>query len=174
MEDQLVVKAKKGDQEALAELLYNNYEMVYRYLIKFTLNVNLAEDLVQEAMMKAIEKIELFDDQKSKFSTWLVTIAQNTYIDSLRRKKNEQKAALGDVVLRGFQKEFQGYDDAWNRVLDALADLSEEIRLPIILKHYYGYSLEEIAKTMKIPLGTVKSRIHNGLKALKKELDENE
>jgi len=54
--------------------------------------------------------------------------------------------------------------------LDALSKLDNIIRFPLLLKHYYGYSYEEISKKMSIPLGTVKSRIHNGLKFLRKEL----
>ena len=79
----------------------------------------------------------------------------------------------GDI-LENLVYKTEIYDDSWKRILQALSKLNEETRFPIILKHYYGYSYEEIAKKMKILTGTVKSRIHNGLKTLKKELEANE
>lgn len=176
MDEDLVLKAKMGNHEALAQLLYRNYEIVYKYLIKFVLNVNVAEDITQETMVRAIEKFDLYNAQKSKFSTWLITISQNLYMDHLRKVKRESKYIEGSITQ---EEDFIGrlsvqakeYDGSWNAILNALSKLSEEIRHPVVLKHYYGYSLEEIASKMSIPLGTVKSRIHNGLKTLRKELE---
>lgn len=172
MDEQLLRKVRKGDQNALAQLLYNNYEIVYKYLYKFTFDKSLSEDLVQETMVRAIVKIEAYDENKSKFSTWLITIAQNIYLDYLRKKKVENKyvdqseKVLEEKIEMGIYND----DDSLKRTLDALAKLEDMTRLPLLLKHYYGFSYEEIAKKMSIPLGTVKSRIHNGLKYLRKEL----
>lgn len=173
-EHELVIQAQNGNREALARLLHNNYEIVFRYLIKFTLDRITAEDITQDTMLRAIEKFDLYNSEKSKFSTWLITIAQNIYLDQLRKNKSQKKyVEEGDIVERLIEKT-DSYDDSWNRILCALSRLNEEARYPIILKHYYGYSYEEIAKKMKILTGTVKSRIHNGLKILKKELEEYE
>ncbi|WP_010243119.1 RNA polymerase sigma factor SigY [Acetivibrio cellulolyticus] len=172
MDEQLLKKVRKGDQNALAELLYDNYEIVYKYLYKFTFDKSLSEDLVQETMVRAIVKIEFYDEKKSKFSTWLITIAQNIYVDYLRKKKVENRymdqseKVLEEKIEIGIYSD----DDSINRILDALARLDDITRLPLLLKHYYGFSYEEIANKMSIPLGTVKSRIHNGLKVLRKEL----
>lgn len=174
MDEHLVAQAKRGSREALAQLLYANYEIVFKYLIKFTLNKGTAEELAQETMVRAIEKFHLYLPERSKFSTWLITIAQNLYMDQLRKRKREQKQIDEEISIESLELVFSEQDDTWKRVLDALARLSEDIRLPIVMKHYYGYSLEEIAKRMSIPLGTVKSRIHNGLKTLRKELEEDE
>jgi RNA polymerase sigma-70 factor, ECF subfamily len=168
MDEELVYQAQQGDQEALAQLLYKNYDVVYKTLIKFTLNATLAEDLAQEAMVRAIEKIHLYQPQKSKFSSWLITIAQNIYIDSLRKGKSEQKYTAGQAHTMELG---EPPNEDWSQVLEALAHLPEDSRLPVILKHYYGYSYEEIAIRMKINIGTVKSRIHNTLKLLKKEME---
>lgn len=169
MNEELVHEARRGDQEALAQLLYNNYDIVYKTLIKFTLNTNLAEELAQETMVRAIEKISLYDPEKSKFSSWLITIAQHIYIDTLRKGKNERKY----VAEQGIKLELEtSTDDDWIRALEALGHLPEDTRFPVVLKHYYGYSYEEISSLMKINVGTVKSRIHNALKALRKELEQ--
>ncbi|MFZ5989056.1 MAG: RNA polymerase sigma factor SigY [Bacillota bacterium] len=172
MEEQLVKRARDGDQDALAQLLYNNYEIIHKYLIKFTFNKTLAEDLAQETMVKAIEKIEYYDKGKSKFSTWLIAISQNIYLDYLRKRKTEKKYtdAGEEALLDRVNIEMYTTDDSLNQVLEALGKLDEAIRFPILLKHYYGYSYEEIAKKMSVPLGTVKSRIHNGLGVMRREL----
>jgi len=171
MDENLAIKAQKGDQEALAQLLYSNYEIVFKYLIKFTFNVSVAEELVQETMIKAIEKIIMFNPERAKFSTWLISIAQNIYIDTLRRKKREQKYVHEDITIDDLTDHQYVQDNSINSAIEALSHLSEDIRLPIILKHYYGFTLEEIAMKMLIPLGTVKSRIHNGLATVRKELE---
>lgn len=174
MGEEWIREAKNGNQEAMAQLLYSNYEFLYKFLIKLTFNASLAEDLVQEAMVRAIEKFYLYDAAKSKFSTWLITIAQNLYLDYLRKNKRIQFHGEEDQICEVQAEETAGTDDSWQRVVDALKVLPETIRIPIVLKHYYGYSLEEIADIMSIPLGTVKSRIHNGLKTLRKELEPHE
>ena len=174
MEERLIEDAKKGNRHSLAKLLYEDYEMVFRYLVKFTLNKNLAEDLVQETMVRAIEKFELFDPDKSKFSTWLIAIAQNIYLDGIRKRKREKAHINEELQLEALYDLQTEHDEDWDRVLDALSRLPEESRIPLVMKHYHGYSLEEIAKIMSIPLGTVKSRIHNAIKAVRKELEQDE
>ena len=176
MDDELVNRAKGGNHEALALLLYKNYEIVYKYLVKFTLNINMAEDLAQETMVRAIEKIELYNPEKSKFSTWLITISQNIYMDHLRKVKRESKyieesISKDEALTEILAVQDKEYDGTWDAILNALLKLSEELRYPVVLKHYYGFSLEEISSKMSIPLGTVKSRIHNGIKTLRKELE---
>ncbi len=177
MDEHLVRQAKNGSKEALAQLLYSNYEIVYKFLIKFTLNITMAEDLSQETMVRAIEKFDLYDHARSKFSTWLISIARNIYIDWLRKGKHERVGEEGGLLeaLASVEDSIGGIDsDLMHNTIDALSKLQDEIRLPLLLKHYYGYTYEEIAGMMGIPVGTVKSRIHNGLKLLRKELEKDE
>lgn len=164
----LVRDAKAGSEYAMAQLLQQNYTIVFRYLLKFTLNKEAAEDMTQDAMVKAIEKLYLYQPEKSKFSTWMITVAQHTYLDELRRRKrewvSEEVAEYSPAVTAPL------LDESLQALLDALAAMPEEIRVPVVLKHYYGYSYDEIGKLMKIPAGTVKSRIHNAMGKLRKEL----
>ncbi|WP_438448497.1 RNA polymerase sigma factor SigY [Gorillibacterium sp. sgz5001074] len=173
-ERRLIENAKRGDRTALSLLLQRNYSFLMKYLIKATMQPGYAEDLAQETMLRAMEKIRLYNGQ-SKFSSWLITIGTRLYIDSLRKRKRElrwQEEQEQSLRKLRWQAEYGGSE--WPDVLDALGVMPEEIRLPIILKHYYGYAYEEIAGMMDIPPGTVKSRIHNGLKSLRKELSEHE
>lgn len=168
-EQELIRQAVRGDAVALSMLMQQHYSFLMKYLIKVTLNSALAEDITQETMIKCIEKIHLYNG-KSKFSSWLITIATNLYIDDLRKKKREQNWQEQEQSLRKMRWQASQLQEDWPLVLDALGGLSEDVRVPIILKHYYGYSYEEIAEIMQLAAGTVKSRIHNGLKSLRKEL----
>lgn len=173
MEDHLIDEARGGNRHSLARLLYDNYEMVFRYLIKFTMDRNAAEELVQETMVRAIGKFDMYEPARSKFSTWLIAIAQNLFLDSIRRRKREQKYLHEELQIEDLYDLPAEHDEELDRVLEALARLPEESRFPLLLKHYHGYSLEEIARLMSIPVGTVKSRIHNAIKAVRKELELN-
>lgn len=169
MEEKLLVaKARKGDKEALELLLYNNYRIVYGYLFKLTMNKDTALDYTQEAMVKAIINICKFSGD-SKFSTWLISIASNAYKDSLRKNKRIKDIELSDLDI-------QASDNVEERVIiseevlrlkGALMKIPGEKRQAFILKHYYNYSYEEIAKILKCPLGTVRSRLHYCIRKLK-------
>ncbi len=169
-EEHLIWKAKRGDSQSLARLLQNNYTFLYKYFIKLTMNEAWAEDLTQETILKAIEKLNMYNGA-SKFSSWLITIGSHLYIDQLRKKKREKEWRESQKVMRSLKWSFENNGE-WPRILEAMQVLSEEQRLAIILKHYYGYSLEEIANMFKIPIGTVKSRLHNGLGKLREEMDD--
>jgi RNA polymerase sigma-70 factor, ECF subfamily len=168
-EKKLIKKAKKGDHEAFALLFKENYPFLLKYLIKITLNRDIAEELAQETMAKCVEKIHQYNG-KSKFSSWLITIATNKYIDEQRKRKREQDWRKEEAGYRKLKWELESRNEDWNDVLAALGKLPDDTRLVIILKHYYGYSYEEIGVMTKVPEGTIKSRVHNGITWLRKEL----
>jgi RNA polymerase sigma-70 factor (ECF subfamily) len=170
MEEQVIIKlAQQGDTAALAKLLQEHYPFVVKYLIKITFDPHWAEDLAQETMLKCIRKIKLYNGQ-SKFSSWLITIATRLHIDHLRKRQRESNWQDEEVNLRKIKFHAAHLDDDWPTILDALGAVSPNVRTAIILKHYYGYSLEEIAEMMDVPTGTIKSRIHNGIRIIRKEL----
>jgi RNA polymerase sigma-70 factor (ECF subfamily) len=74
----------------LAEKLREHYGMVFHYLLKVTMDRTLAEDLTQETMIRAIEKIGAYDD-RFKFSTWLITMGTRLFLDQLRKSKRERR-----------------------------------------------------------------------------------
>lgn len=165
-EDELIQRARGDDSPALAELLQRNYLSVKKYLVTVTLDHALADDLTQETMVRAIQRFRQFTG-RSKFSTWLIAIATNLYLDVLRRRSREQRlqaAAVDDLVTTAAEPA------EWQDLLTAMHRLPREVVLPIVLKHYYGYAYEDIAAVMGVPVGTVKSRIHNGMATIRKEL----
>lgn len=169
--DELLWSKARKDSGAMAALLQQHYTFLYKYMLKATMNRTLAEDLVQDTMVKAIERIGTYQG-RSQFSTWLISIGTRLYLDRLRRLKREKRWQENEQAqaLRAMKFEAMSAGSDWPAAAEALAALDEDVRLPILLKHYYGYTVDEIAAWMDVPSGTVKSRIHNGLKKLRKEL----
>lgn len=172
-ERELIKAAKKGDDQALASLFQNTYPFLLKYLLKLTYNLQTAEDVAQETFFKAIENLSRFKGT-SKFSTWLISIATRVYLDQKRKEKREVSWLRQEQSVRKLKWETQANNQAWDDVMEALGNVEDDLRIPIILKHYYGFSYEEIAKIIKIPEGTVKSRVHTGLKKIRKELVSND
>ncbi|WP_053374326.1 RNA polymerase sigma factor SigY [Paenibacillus sp. FJAT-27812] len=169
----LIKQAVRGDSRALSELLRQHYSFLYQYVLKVTMNKTRAEDITQETMLKAIEKIATFQ-YKAKFSTWLITIASRLVVDRIRRNELEKNWIQSEQSMHAIRFETLQRGDDWPAALQALGELSSDIRIPVLLKYYYGYAQEEISTMLDIPVGTVKSRLHNGLKQLRKELTEHE
>lgn len=167
LDQKLIENAKDGNRWAMEQLLSNNYHIVYGYLLKLSMNEEAAKDITQEVMVKAITHIHKFKGN-SKFSTWLVSIASNTYKDSLKKNRavptvmeelnlisteNTEEAAIQREHIQQLKK--------------SLLELPENQRKVFILKHYYNYSYEEIAKILDCPLGTVRSKLHYCILKLK-------
>jgi RNA polymerase sigma-70 factor, ECF subfamily len=167
--DALIKNAKEGDHLAFAMLFKENYPFLVKYLMKITMNPDTAEELAQETMVKCIQKIQLYNGQ-SKFSTWLISIATNTYIDQCRKLKREKNWKGKEETSRKMKWHFESRNEEWNDAMEALSRLPEDVRIPIVLKHYYGYTYDEIGQWMDLSSGTVKSRVHNGIKAVRREL----
>lgn len=168
-EKELISSAKKGDHRAFAVLFRDFYPLLVKYLMKVTLNPDIAEELAQATMAKCVEKIHLFNG-RSKFSSWLISIATNLYIDQHRKKKREREWNEGEAASRKLQWHLETRNEEWTDALAALSKLTEEMRIPLILKHYYGYSYDEIGEILNIATGTAKSRVHHGLLVVRKEL----
>ncbi len=162
-EFQLVEKAKQGNKSALNILLTDNYGILKGYIIKMTGNPELSQDIIQETMLKAVGNINRYNPE-AKFSTWLIKIATNVYIDYLRKSKTTE---LIDDLLEdkdGNPEAITLNNIEYKEVMNILMSLPYEKRAAFILKHYYGYKYEEIAQILNCPIGTVRSRLHNTIK----------
>ncbi|SCG82922.1 RNA polymerase sigma factor sigW Sigma-W factor [Proteiniborus sp. DW1] len=169
---ELVKAAQEGNRYELAQLLHESYTTVYKYLLKLTLNEHEAQDITQDAMVKAIEKINSYNYEQSSFSTWLITIARNTFIDSTRKRKRFEKYKAESKIESHYKAQLLSLDDYLqnDELISYIRRLSPKLKAPIILKYGYDFSYKEIARYLRIPIGTVKSRISNGIKAMRKEL----
>ncbi|MFS0780017.1 RNA polymerase sigma factor SigW [Neobacillus sp. 3P2-tot-E-2] len=171
----------KGDQDAFAEIveIYSNsiYQLGYRMLG----NRHEAEDIAQEAFIRAYVNIKSFN-QDLKFSTWLFRIATNLCIDRIRKKKPDyyldaevsgtdgltmysqlaSNSPLPEIELESLELQ----DSVQREILK----LPEKYRSVIVLKYIEELSLNEISEILDLPLGTVKTRIHRGREALRQQL----
>jgi RNA polymerase sigma-70 factor (ECF subfamily) len=169
-EDMKKVKlAQHGDADVLADLIHKHYSFLYKYLVKVTMDPVMAEDLTQDTILRCIEKISLYDGS-SAFSSWLMTMGTRIYMDQMRRKKRENSWLLREQGIRRIRWQFESRNEEWSDVLESLAKLSTEHRLAVLLKHYYGYTYEEIGEMLSIPSGTAKSRVANAVRQLREEM----
>lgn len=168
-EKELLHKARNGNKHCLNLLLQNNYKIIYGFLIKLTGDMDLAEDLLQETLLKACMNIEKFRGD-SKFSSYLIKISLNIYKNHMR--KNNRVIYDSDVIQNiSYNGEMEMINALkFKEALEYLQSMSYEKRVSFILKHYYGYSIEEISNIFNVAEGTTKSRLHNTMKKLKKLL----
>ncbi|KQL59146.1 MULTISPECIES: sigma-70 family RNA polymerase sigma factor [Bacillaceae] len=167
----LIQKAQKGEEEALAVLLTDHYDRVYRFLLKITFDPDYAAELTQETMTKAIIAIKSYKMKKAAFSTWLFQIATNVFIDKKRKKKHEDEYVRMQRLQWSMKEEPQ---TEWLDIQDVLMKLDRKKRIPLLLKHYYGYSYEEVGRICQIRIGTAKSRVNSAVDFIRKELKHDE
>ncbi|MNW58775.1 RNA polymerase sigma factor SigY [compost metagenome] len=166
-EREWIKQAKQGDAKALASLIQHHYSYVYKYLVKVTMDPKTAEDLTQDTMMKCMENVQRYDGT-SAFSSWLMTIATRLFIDLTRRRKREKQWLIRDGNAKRLKWHFEVNQEEWSDLLELMSRLSPEHRIAILLKHYYGYSYDEIGRMLNTPPGTIKSRVAYGVRELRK------
>ena len=133
--------------------LYLEHKDFVRNAIYWMIRNDNVDDLVQETFLKAYKSIESFKNESS-FKTWIYRIAMNTVYDDLRKNKIRQVEVLID---KGYHDDHKGTKDLIDK---AILNLSLDHREIFILFYKFGYSHEEIAKMLKLKVGTIKSRIH--------------
>jgi len=131
-----------------------------------------AEDLVQETLVRAWRHLDLLDPSAAPVRPWLFTVAQRLAIDAYRARR-ARPPEVGDAAL----STVPGLDEIERTldrivVVDALASLSPEHRAAIVETYYRGRTVAEAARVLGVPPGTVKSRCHYALRALKLALTE--
>lgn len=172
----LAQKAARGDEKAFEELYQKYRTQVYDLCRQILKDESAAEDATQEVFLHLYQKIGSFEG-KSKFTTWLYRVAVNTALMSLRRKKKIKEEGVESHILQrhlekqagGKKKEFEEeaiarIDSA--RVIEKLEELSQGYR-KILELYSEGFTHNEIAKSLGIAVGTVKSQISKGLKRLR-------
>ncbi|WP_430791452.1 RNA polymerase sigma factor SigY [Virgibacillus flavescens] len=172
-ENELIQSAKHGDEKAFSILYQHYYPFLYKYLLKLTLQEEVSKDLAQDTMLKCYNHLHAFRGD-SKFSSWMISIASRLYMDSMRRKKREKKwcKQVKATLSRQLEWVAQSKGIEWSDYFLDFNTLEPDVRIPILLRHYYGYTYEEIGTMLGVKAGTIKSRVHNGLKLIRKEWNE--
>lgn len=177
-DEQLVVEALGGSQRAFRELVHRFERPVYNLIARMVHDRALAEDLAQEAFLKAFDRLATFCPEQGKFSNWIFKIAHNRAIDHLRRR------SLDTVPLDASEDDEWDHastiadpdatspldlaleDDVASALSTAIELLRSEYREAVVLRHQEGLSYEEIAGVMDLPLGTVKTYLFRARKEL--------
>src|ERR1700732_712512 len=181
-ESVLVAQAKAGDQNAFSELV-NRYERkIYRLAKNITQNDEDAEDVLQDAFLKAYTHLDNFKGD-SKFYTWIVRIAVNEALMRLRKRKTDRTVPLDEPVELGEEtvtREIAVWDDnpeqryskeEWRQILDeAVDELKPDFRTVFVLRDIEELSTEETAETLGISIPAVKSRLLRARLALREML----
>src|SRR5437879_7380907 len=163
-DDVLVARAVAADATALNDLLRLHYDRVYAICLRMTGNEADALDACQEALIAIVRGLARFD-QRSAFATWAYRVATNACLDELRRRRRRPIASVDEATVI----EHRDLPESAPERLDvqaALARLPIEFRAAVVLRDLAGMSYDEIAATLDVPPGTVRSRIARGRAAL--------
>ena len=129
-----------------------------------------AEEVVQDTLVRAWRARDRYDADRGPVAAWLFTIARNLVIDRARRRETRPDTAPLPTLAEPVD-EIDRMLETW-QVADALADLSLAHREVILACHYRGHTVGEAATLLGVPVGTVKSRLYYGLRALRLKLEE--
>lgn len=152
----------------LSSLIEEHYALLYRYAFRLSGSRADAEDLTQQTYLTAQQKLgQLREPGHAR--TWLCTILRNAYLKTLRKR--------GDVTVRSLESAPEPYTvDKSQPVVDeerlqqALAEMPEEFRAPVILFYFEEFSYKEIAEQMDVPIGTIMSRLARAKEQLRQKL----
>lgn len=170
-DEELASQMQKGSEEALEEIVKRYHGPIHVYILRMSEDYHATHDIVQDVFIKMCRGIQHYR-QGLPFRAWLYSIASNAY-------KDYRKKAYMRKVVPGLEETKQCLSNAdtpeetclkdyeRTRLIKAVNSLSEIYRETLILRYYEELKLDEIANALKIPIGTVKSRLSKGLCQLK-------
>ncbi len=171
----LVSQWQKGEVAAFEALFHRYREMVLRTALSMVCAGAEAEDVVQAAFVKAYEARDKFKGDEDAFRRWLYRITINLCLDAYRKKR--ACVRLEEMKEKGLEPggEFAQISQETNDIMwQALNCLDGKHRSIVVLRYLHEMSYEEIARTLNIPLGTVKSRLCTAIKIMRRKLAEEE
>jgi len=172
----LVRRAKRGDYRAFDLLVLKYQSRLVSIAFKYVKEIQLAEDISQEAFIKAYKAIDSFREE-SAFYTWLYRITANTAKNYLVYKGRRRESSISELSTLENEEQFviASHDspdeillaqELRNTLFNAVSSLPEDTRTALSLREFEGLNYEEIANIMNCPVGTVRSRIFRGREAL--------
>lgn len=170
--EEIIKRCMEKDVDAMG-YIYEKYKTkVYRTAYLLSYNASLSDDITQEAFIRIFSKMHLYKESYS-FESWIYMIVLNVYRNIRRKQKWKNMLPLSEDIKVEDDTCLPASEQNERKELLAgiIRTLPDRISEVIILKYYTGLSQEEIAKALKIPLGTVKSRINTGLKKLRKHIE---
>ncbi|NIR52341.1 sigma-70 family RNA polymerase sigma factor [candidate division KSB1 bacterium] len=178
-DEELIERFQKGDLYAFDLIVKRYKDQLLNFIYRFVGNQEEAEDIVQETFLRVYRKRKAYK-RIAKFSTWIYTIAGNLARTELRRRKRRKLFSVTDMGYedRDYEISDEGYNPE-SRVEGVIQEeiiqkeiekLSPKFREVIILRDVQELSYEEISKIIKVPIGTVKSRVNRGRLKLQNRL----
>ncbi|MEW6367736.1 MAG: sigma-70 family RNA polymerase sigma factor [Acidobacteriota bacterium] len=175
----LFLKYREGSMEAFEELLGRYESPLLRYLLSFTRNRQLAEDLFQETFARLVERKEYYTPE-APFKYYLYRVARNLAVDSARRLKVRRAVSIDETSENDTPMQIPSDDPSPERLAmtrelgstlkRAIDELRDDQREVFLMREELGMTFEEIARMTGVPLPTVKSRMLYALRHLRKSL----
>jgi RNA polymerase sigma-70 factor (ECF subfamily) len=163
-DEALMARVQAGEESALAELFGRYRSRLYGFLVR-RVGHGAADDLFQDTWLRVVRSKEKFDPER-RFSTWLFQIANNLCRDRGRRRSVRRRAQEEMMAQRGQRTQAPTVDLRLD-VRRRMAGLPERLREVLLLRYFHGMTEREIAEVVGIPAGTVKSRLHTAVHALR-------
>jgi RNA polymerase sigma-70 factor, ECF subfamily len=175
MADLLQLVATNRDVDAYRQLFQSYAPRVKSYMMRQGADANTAEELAQETLLTVWRKAALYSGEKGSATTWIFTIARNLRIDRLRKEfpwqelpEGHNETASSDIL----PDEAVSEAERKSRVQAALATLPEDQHEVVMLSYVEGLSHSEIAQRLKLPLGTVKSRMRLAYQKIREAVED--
>lgn len=172
-DESLLAGMAVGDPDAAAAFVRRFQARVFGLALTVVGIPALAEEVAQETFVKVWRAAATYDARRGRVVTWLLTITRNAAIDAVRYRR---ETPMDPDVLTSALLDGEGRDepaDRWvttDQVRAALRELAPELRRPVVLMTFYGFTAKDIAERDGIPLGTVKTRVRRGLGTLRDRL----
>ncbi|MHA9736497.1 RNA polymerase sigma factor [Robinsoniella peoriensis] len=163
-------------KEKTFKMVYEHYyDYIYNYFYYHTFQREVTEDLTSITFMKVLEKGNLYDEEKAKVITWLLTIAKNVWVDYLR-KNRKGVISIDDLIDQNISWENETYSQVENQIdiQRILGTLSERERMILLLHYYMNLSYGEIALQMDISEKCASVTASRTLKKIKNKLEKSE
>jgi len=168
----LAEKARAGDREAFQCLLERHYDTAYRFALRFTRNIEDAEDIAQDVCLSLAKKLQSFRG-RSKFTTWLYTVVVNACRDHARKRKSTLVLQENYAVFREMDDADQAHDvQRIDWLNNAIPSLAPKLRETAVLVLSENLSHGEVAEILNCSEGTISWRMHELRRILKKTLME--
>ncbi|WP_228817111.1 sigma-70 family RNA polymerase sigma factor [Nocardia transvalensis] len=161
-----------SEQAQLLRALYDEHATaLWRYTYSLVGDSGRAEDIVQETLLRAWQRLHVLDQTTASARAWLFTVARNLAVDEHRSARRRREYRTDKPPEQPTPDQADRAVDGW-LIADALARLSTDHREVIVRAYYRGLSTQQIATELAIPEGTVKSRMHYGMRALRSALQQ--
>lgn len=169
-QDQLIDLIKQRNQKAFA-FLYDNYsQSLFGVINRIVNDQEESEDVLQNTFLKIWNNFDSYDDNKGRLYTWMLNIARNLAIDSVRSKQGKIKNKIQETSEYVYHKNNLYVEDSTHETIGLkkiVDELKADQREIIDLAYYQGYTQEEVSKKLNMPLGTVKTKVRQALLTLR-------